>query len=211
MMRTLRVVALAAMLASVASAAFGSEALKMLGVFGGVNLGTMKFDPEYTTDTQSNIGPAAGVIGLLPLGDKGNVAIRLSPMWIQKGGKFKDAEKEKWSYVEVPLYMVLMPASGNMRPYVMIGPSVGFLLSAKEDDEDIKDDFTSTSISARGGVGVCTMAGRNTVFVEGEYELGLQDVLTDPSSFDVSAGQHRTAKTNGIRLNAGVTFPFAGM
>jgi hypothetical protein len=211
MQKTLRAFMMMTALVAVALPAAASEALKQIGVFGGVNLAKLKFDPEFAAPLESKmlLGPAVGIVGVLPVGDKGNIAVRVSPMWVQKGGKFDDGVtevKEKWSYIEVPLYIMASTTSGKARPYAMVGPSVGFLLSAKEDDVDIKDDFESTSLSARIGAGVSVEAGRNHVFLEGEYELGLQNVIKDMSSFgDVEA------KTNGIRIGAGVTFPLAGM
>ena len=215
MQKTLRAFMMMTALVAVALPATASEALKQIGVFGGVNLAKLKFDPEFAAPLESKmlLGPAVGVVGVLPVGDKGNIAIRLSPMWVQKGGKLDDGttdEKEKLSYVEIPLYIMASTMSGKARPYAMVGPSVGFLLSAKSEDVDIKEDIESTSISARIGAGVSVAAGRNHVFFEGEYELGLQDVLKDPGPLDDVSG-HREGKTNGIRLGAGVTFPLAGM
>ena len=62
--------------------------------------------------------------------------------------------------------------SSETKPYVMAGPTVGYVLSVKLDDpvggeEDIKDTTKDFDFGIAFGGGVSFPAGNNTVFVEG--------------------------------------------
>ena len=93
--------------------------------------------------------------------------------------------------------------SGDTKPYVMAGPTVGWLLSAEVDGEDIKDDVKSIDFGIAFGGGVSLPMGNNTVFVEGRYSLGLTDINDDPTD-------DTKFKTKGIQIMAGITFPLGG-
>ena len=97
--------------------------------------------------------------------------------------------------------------SSDTKPYVMAGPTVGYLLSAKVKDpdgeEDIKDDIKNIDFGLAFGGGVSLPMGNNTFFVEGRYSLGLSDINDDPND-------DTKIKTKGIQIMAGITFPLGG-
>ena len=94
--------------------------------------------------------------------------------------------------------------SGDTKPYVMAGPTFGYLLSAKQDETDIKDDVKSIDFGLTFGGGVSLPMGNNTVFVEGRYTLGLSDINDD------SGPDADKIKTKGIQIMAGITFSLGG-
>ena len=78
------------------------------------------------------------------------------------------------------------------------------MLSAKQDEDDIKDDVKNIDFGLAFGGGVSLPMGNKTVFVEGRYSLGLTDINDDS---DPDADK---IKTKGIQIMAGITFPLGG-
>ncbi|MCH6560605.1 PorT family protein [candidate division KSB1 bacterium] len=129
---------------------------------------------------------------------------------MQKGATVKEAGEEdklEAAYIEVPAMIKFPFGSGDTKPYVMVGPTVGYLLSAKVKDDmeeqDIKDDVKNFDFGLAFGGGVSLPMGNNTVFVEGRYSLGLSDINDDPND-------DTKIKTKGIQIMAGITFPLGG-
>ncbi len=174
------------------------------GVIGGLNLASLSFDPDpQGVDLSNRTG--IGIGGVLSFGVGETLALQLEPMFLQKGSKatvqgFGETEL-KASYIEVPAMLKFAFGSSDTKPYVMAGPTVGFLLSAKQDETDIKDDVKSIDFGLTFGGGVSLPMGNNTVFVEGRYSFGLADINDDS---DPDADKF---KTKGIQIMAGITFP----
>jgi len=179
------------------------------GVIGGLNLAKLSFDPDLQGVDLSN-RTAFGIGGVLSFGVGETLALQLEPMFLQKGVKAsaQGFESEiKASYIEVPAMLKFAFGSGDTKPYVMAGPTVGYLLSAKVKDpdgeQDIKDDVKNIDFGLAFGGGVSLPMGNNTVFVEGRYSLGLSDLNDDPTD-DIKI------KSKGIQIMAGITFPLGG-
>lgn len=178
------------------------------GVIGGLNLANVSFDPDPDgVDISNRTG--FGIGGVLSFGLGETLALQLEPMFLQKGAKATGqgitGETElKASYIEVPAMLKFAFGSGEIKPYVMAGPTIGYLLSAKQDETDIKDDVKSIDFGLTFGGGVSLPMGNNTVFVEGRYSLGLTDINDDS---DPNADK---IKTKGIQIMAGITFPLGG-
>ncbi len=175
------------------------------GVIGGLNLANLSVDPDQGVDISNRT--AVGIGGVLSFGVGETLALQLEPMFLQKGAKatvqgFGETEL-KSSYIEVPAMLKFAFGSSDTKPYFMAGPTVGFLLSAKVEDESVKDDVKSIDFGLAFGGGVSLPMGNNTVFVEGRYSLGLSDI-NDDSSDDTEI------KTKGIQIMAGITFPLGG-
>ncbi|MCH8019850.1 PorT family protein, partial [candidate division KSB1 bacterium] len=182
------------------------------GVIGGLNLANLSVDPDAGVDISNRT--AFGIGGILSFGVGETLALQLEPMFLQKGAKLKLSDQGftleaeiKVSYIEVPAMLKFAFGSGDTKPYVMAGPTVGWVLSAKVKDDmeeqDIKDDVKNIDFGLAFGGGVSLPMGNNTVFVEGRYSLGLSDI-NDDSSDDTEI------KTKGIQIMAGITFPLGG-
>ncbi len=182
------------------------------GVIGGLNLANLSVDPDAGVDISNRT--AFGIGGILSFGVGETLALQLEPMFLQKGAKLKLSDQGftleaeiKVSYIEVPAMLKFAFGSGDTKPYVMAGPTVGYLLSAKVKDDmeeqDIKDDVKNIDFGLAFGGGVSLPMGNNTFFVEGRYSLGLSDI-NDDSSDDTEI------KTKGIQIMAGITFPLGG-
>jgi len=183
------------------------------GVIGGLNLANLSVDPDAGVDISNRT--AFGIGGILSFGVGETLALQLEPMFLQKGAKLKLSEQGftleaeiKVSYIEVPAMLKFAFGSGDTKPYVMAGPTVGYLLSAKVKDDmeeqDIKDDVKNIDFGLAFGGGVSLPMGNNTLFVEARYSLGLSDINDDPDDPDTSI------KTKGIQIMAGITFPLGG-
>ncbi len=175
-----------------------------LGVIGGLNLANLSVDPDDGVDLSNRT--AFGIGGVLSFGMGESLALQLEPMYLQKGSTLKAFGEElkiEAAYIEVPAMIKFSFGSGDTKPYVMAGPTVGWVLSFEADGEDVKDDIKSIDFGLAFGGGVSLPMGNNTIFVEGRYSLGLSDI-NDDSSDDTEI------KTKGIQIMAGITFPLGG-
>jgi hypothetical protein len=210
-MRKLSVLLVVPLLLSLALPAY---AQKRIGIIGGVNLATLSIDSlQADYKTKNSAGIAIGLAGDVAFTP--NVMIRIEPMYMMKGAKFERSDntklgKLKLSYIDVPVELKLMFGTSRARPYVLGGPSVGFLVSAKRDslgsDTDVKSNYKSTELGLVGGVGLAFTTMRHAVFIEGRYQLGLEDIRKDnaPRVFpSVASGQ---VKNQGFQILIGAMF-----
>lgn len=105
------------------------------------------------------------------------------------------------SSVEIPLLVrYTLQISGDVRPYVAAGPTIGLLRGAefdiggeKEDDDDAKSFDAGMTIG--GGVLMPWRSGR--LFAELRYARGMIDVRDT----------EQAVKTRGVQALLGITFP----
>jgi len=97
----------------------------------------------------------------------------------------------------------------SVRPSLMVGPSIGFLLSAEQTaefidgaDEDISDTTEDIEFGLTGGGGLEFDLGDSSVdaFVQARYYLGLSDTHTEEENH----------KSRGFKFVAGLSFPIGG-
>jgi hypothetical protein len=133
-----------------------------------------------------------------------------------------DAEATgKLTYLSVPILGKLaLGQEGAIRPYFVAGPEIGFLLAAKvnmkadasitymgmkesesfSDDIDIKDEVESMEFALDFGAGVEIPVGNMSIFVDGQYSLGLTKVNKE------SAEGMNDIKNKVIYVNLGIIF-----
>jgi hypothetical protein len=129
------------------------------------------------------------------------------------------------NYLDVPLLLKLSYGSGDIRPYIFAGPSVGFLLSNTETLQtsgtysipngfgakyridttaNISDFMEPIDISIVAGAGIAlTLPTGQKLFVDAAYAYGLTN--SDNYSWDNDAGIY--VYSRDIRLAAGILFP----
>lgn len=183
-----------------ASSAIAQET--RFGVLGGLSLATITFEPEPEDfDLERITGPAGGIT--VEFGVNDNFAIEARGLWVRKGAKltssvFSDAEfRIEIDYVSVPVLFKLR-GGGAIRPYLAVGPEVGFKTNAKtqlraagiEEEEDIDEDVKSTDFGLASAAGLEFAAGRVGVFVEAGYSLGLTSIDQNPLA-DVTDAKNR--------------------
>ncbi len=180
------------------------------GFLAGLNLANVSWDPTPQGVSFSNL-TGFGFGGVINFGFAGGIGVQAEPMYLQKGvsasANGTDA-KVKANYIEIPALLTYSFATGagQVEPYLMAGPTLGFLLSAKTSvngtDTDIKSTTSSTDFGATFGAGAKIPAGMTKVFIEARYSLGFSNINNDPNDTVTKI------KTKGIQIFAGITFPF---
>lgn len=200
-----------------------ADAQQRIGVVSGLNLTNVSVNPSNVgPDTFNNIG--FGIGGVLEQTLAQQVALHVGLMFLQKSTKaddddaiefvegvgFVEGEKAtfKGSLIEVSVLPKLLLGRGSTQPYVLAGPTLSLLLSAKvsrtRGEEDVKEFFKDTDFGFDLGGGVRFPVGVNSFFVEGRFNLGLSNIYQNPEDPDTKI------KTRGIQIMAGITFPLGG-
>ncbi len=179
-----------------------------------------------------------GFGGVLDLTLVKNISLRMEPMYLQKGGKLEGAPEDfqsftvKEAYFEVPLLLKAASSSRTIQPYLLVGPTLGLLLSSKADfnlpfgfglahiEVDTQDLNKSVSFGFVIGGGITIPLGQNAVFIEGSYvhsltksnEEGkisvpiLEKLLGQPTEIEFT--EEDSWKYRGVQIMIGITFPF---
>ncbi len=194
-----------------------------VGVIGGLNFANLDVDSGKTSSRN-----AYGFGAVLEFGLGEKLALRIEPMFLQKGAKIDVEENAaglsgefKMSCVEVPVLFKMPLGGGDTAPYLLAGPTIGFMTSSKVSigilgitvDADFKSATKTLDVGIAFGGGIQLPVGQNRIFLEAKYSLGLADVaqagevkvlgMTEPvPDTDV--------KTRGIQIMAGVTMPVGG-
>lgn len=176
------------------------------GVFD-INLASISVDPEPSTEQYSGrVGFGLGVV--LDRSLSGQIDLHVEPMFLQKGAKIKEAGDDitfNISYLELPImFRYNFQTDSSIRPYVMAGPSLGLLLSAKYSskdgrEQDAKDELKKMDLGVGFGGGVNISLDRMTLFVEARYVLGLSNINDE--------SDESTVKNRGLQVVVGATVP----
>ena len=119
---------------------------------------------------------------------------------VNADGSETDGVNFQLNYITVPL-MANWHFARNRNWYLNFGPYVGFLLSAKEtnDNVDVKDAFNSTDVGFALGIGVkIPLSNKVKLFIEAEGQGGGTNITTDNSG--------PTIQTGRSSLNIGLNF-----
>jgi opacity protein-like surface antigen len=194
-----------------ASPAFAQQI--RFGILGGLSLATIEFDPDPGDfEFGRREGPAAGVS--LEFGLNDHFAIEPRALWVRKGAELTDSDfgaldsSIQIDYVSVPVFFKLR-GGGAIRPYIAVGPEVGFKLNAKtvfraegqEEEEDFSDEVRSTDFAIAGAAGLEFAVGRVGVFVEGGYSYSLTSIEKEDEVVDAIDTNNRA-----ILVLAGIRF-----
>jgi hypothetical protein len=169
---------------------------------------------------------AAG--GVVEFGWGGRLALRLEPMYGAKGSHFEDPvcvgprppgyvppprkrNDLRLSYLELPVLLVVSTDGGRLRPYLLTGPTVGYLASASQlregQEQDVSQFLRRWDFGVGVGGGLRFTKGKTTAFVEGRYEFGLLSVgesIHTPSYNRL--GPYDSSDNRGAQFLAGVTY-----
>ena len=156
---------------AVVAASFAADAQTVFGLKAGVNAANLKFKMGSTSlSYDTKIGAHVGGFANTPVST--NFRFQPEVLFSMEGAKFEGASLNL-NYINVPL-MFQYAASGF---HGETGPQVGFLMSAKgEEDgvsEDVKESFKSTAFSWGVGAGY-TLA--NGLGFNARYNFGLSNI-----------------------------------
>jgi hypothetical protein len=219
---TLLIVALPVLFCSVTA-----SAQHRVGVMGGLNFTNLDADFD-AAETDLSSRTLFGLGGVVDLRLSENISLHLEPMYLRKGALATDVEDRiefpiTLSFLELPVF-VKAEFGSTAKPYVMAGPTIGYLLSADIEGElsgitfkgDLKDVTESIDLGIGFGAGVSYPVGSASIFLEGRYSLGLSN-LQKGGTFELTAGPVSEEitwdkdldayKTRGFQIMAGVSFP----
>ena len=161
------------------------KCIVILGViFGGIaSAQTFQFGPKaginisnFTSGTGSESNTLVGfhVGGFVSFQFGKSLAIQPEVLFSTQGAKYDDANTTikdfKANYLNIPVVAQLRMSGGL---YLETGPQIGILLSAKTDDETVKDLYNSLDWSWAFGIGLRSKMGLG---VSARYNLGLTKV-----------------------------------
>ena len=151
-----------------------------IGVKGGVNIATLKFDEdEDSEDIKSLIGGVGGLFIGKQFND--NFGFRLEGLFSQKGAKNAEQSVEdfkyKLTYIDVPVLLTLGPSSsGDTRFNVFTGPQFSFKTKAEFEengvDFDADDEVKSSDFGWVLGAGL----EKGRITADARYTLGLSNI-----------------------------------
>ena len=142
-----------------------------IGIKGGPNFANIDTDASAGENYENRTGFHLGAFAQWR-GER--VGIQPEILFSQQGSTVKYSGtpdiKTNFSYVNIPVVVKLYTIAGiNLQ----VGPQIGFLTSAKVDDEEIKDELKKTDFSLALGVGWDLPFG---LTVDGRYNWGLSDI-----------------------------------
>ena len=150
-MKKLMMIAVMAIFAMTASAQNTNREVGAFTLQPKVGLTIGSFSGEYITvggkvDTKKRVGFTAGLEGEIYATNWLGIALGLN--YAQQGWKFNDV-KCKYDYLNVPLVADFYVARGLA---LKTGVQLGFLMNAKWDDLNVKDDSNKTNFSIPIGI-----------------------------------------------------------
>lgn len=187
-----------------------------VGVIGGVHLTSNRVDPDDFFDVKSR--PEFGFGGVIGIPLMDALSLKIEVLYLRKGSDIRvtgfDEDVEVVAeYIEFPIMAKYSFDAGGIHPYLIAGPTIGFLLSARQtasfipsEAEDIKDDTESLDLGIGIGAGVDLPIGSNTLFAHVKYLYGLMNKDAD----DGEADQTESIHSQGIAIMLGFTFPLGG-
>jgi hypothetical protein len=164
----------------------GSPPRLGLGVKGGVNVATQRFEGEADGPSlDPRIAVVAGVFANVPL--LSWLDLQPEALFSMKGARLdlEGAASSVWlDYLELPvLARISRPAGGTRRYFAVAGPAIGVRLRARTrtdfgdstEELDISHDLERLDLSVTAGGGV--EFGR--LVLDGRYTLGFKDIDND--------------------------------
>ena len=209
-----------------------------LGVQGGINLTDVNMTQE---DFKTAIRTRAILGGIISYNFSPVLSLQLEPAYVQKGasvnatvdissildGAIIDGEATfSANYIEIPVLLKASFPAGIVRPYLIAGATVAFLLGdAKFNLEkatlygidiisllpsDLREQtfkIKNTDFIVNFGAGITIPLWLVDIFIEGRYDIGLTDISEGPYDLGLPDVSYETEfKTRGIQIKAGLLF-----
>lgn len=147
-------------------------------VFGakvGINFANLSFDPDDEEDTESRTGFAAGVLMVIPINAR--FAFQPEALFSQQGAKAEGQDASiKLDYINIPLLANINLSGGSNPVSLLVGPQLGFRISAKaeagEEEVDIDDETESFDFGIVTGIA----ATIKNFIIDARYLWGLSNI-----------------------------------
>lgn len=206
-----------------------SESNLNIGIIGGLNFNAAVVEIlEEGADVSGNT--VIGIGGVIDWRLNQTFSLRLEPMYLQKGIGKTELDINPgiyWysssSYLEIPI-LIKAEFGNNVRPYFILGPSIGLLLNTEVTAEinnitfkgDSKNATENYDVSLSFGGGIDYPISRFSIFVEARYLYGLSNNIKggvfELSTKNVAEELEWSKDTDkllnrGLQIMAGITFP----
>ncbi len=141
--------------------------------------GTLSFvDSNVPGDKTPRYGVTGGIFGtfsLIEIENTMDLSVRPEVLFVMKGYKDSNDNKVNFNTIEVPILVKTSILSGlSAAPYVMVGPTVGILLSADYDKISIDGNIKPFDIGVVFGAGVET---ENGLGLDVRFNLGVSNII----------------------------------
>lgn len=189
------------------------------GIIGGLNFADLKTNNDVKNRTLFGIG------GIFQYSFNDNFSIIAEPMYLKKGGISIEENNNpeitiKMDFIQLPLYLKYsFPLDKYIKPYLIVGPSVGYRTSSEIEAEiygvtfksDLKHLTKAIDWEVALGTGIEVPFDKLSFFIEGTYTWGLTD-LRKIGEFQATAGDVSITgelddrsyfKTRGLQLLMG--------
>ncbi len=168
------------------------------GVRAGLNFASFSTESGgVSLNSDPKIGFHFGLTNDFKLTD--NLTFRPGLLYSAKGGKLSldflgqtEEIEASYNYLDIPLSFIYNFTKEDSGFFAEAGPYVGFLLSAKSEDEDIKDEFNSLDFGLNIGLGY----DLGNIVVGANYGFGLANIAKTED------GDDATAKNKNISIYA---------
>lgn len=203
-----------------------------VGVKGGVNFADLDivFEDQSLSDHDVQSRTLFGAGGIIGITLSELFSVQLEPMFILKGGIYTEPSisdlNVQSSHLELPL-LLKVGIGEKIRPYILAGPAVGFLLASTVETEmaglalegDLTEILNRTEFGAIFGAGLSVPVWKGSFFIEGRYALGMTN-LNKGGMVEFRIGDfvipgpetdpEDEIKSLGIQIMAGYQLPLGG-
>ena len=161
-----KILMIVAVLALIVSTSFAQT----YGVKAGLNISNLKIDGDGASASfDSKVGLTIG--GFARYNFSEEFALQPELLFSQYGAKVADATM-KLNYISVPVMAKYYFSGFN----IQAGPQLGLLMSAKADDEDIKDGMKGMDFGFNIGAGYDF---ENGIGIDARYNIGLSNIAEE--------------------------------
>ncbi|MDX5348346.1 MAG: PorT family protein [Hymenobacteraceae bacterium] len=171
-----------------------------LGLKAGINYAGFVGDDAEDKGYESQVGLLGGLVVNIGISDR--VGIKPEILYSAKGSQIDvdnqrdEDDKYNLKYIDVPI--LINVNAGNL--FFEIGPQVGYLLSAKFNDTDIKDNYNKIDFGYAAGLGYMLDNGINIGL---RYNGGLSEIYNDDAPIANKPGYRNSA----FQLTLGYMWP----
>lgn len=134
----------------------------------------------------------------------------------------------KVNYIDIPILFKASFGQGSTKPYILAGANISFktgnvvvdidkvtidgeeaensqeVIRMLEDELEIATKSTDFGLNL--GVGILFQIGTNQFFLEGQYNIGLKNIVDEEDEDDAEP----EIKNKGIQIKVGILFPLGG-
>jgi hypothetical protein len=168
------------LLLTLAAGTASAQTPMQFSIKGGLNFATITGDLGEGASKSMRVGGTFGGGASRVVNDR--LTVDLDVLYSMEGVKIKVTDgpfsaegTAQVDYVRLPVLLRFGAGSGARSSYVLFGPSIAFLVRAKQkigaETSDLKDELKNGDIGLVFGAGTTV----NKIFVEARYTLGLVD------------------------------------